>query len=80
MRDDKKNIFDIITRLQCQELKNIGLVVVHREPLDSMVSAFYADEFGECLVWPNCYHRMVADSINRQNKNIEQRESEIYDE
>lgn len=64
-------VLDIISLDQLQRLREAGYVVVHRVPTEAMLKAglscfpyHYADIAKE-------YHRMVAESIRSQNKEIQ---------
>lgn len=63
-------ILDIITIEQVAALRDAGYVVIHREPTDSMAKAFYAKQWPEQVIFEEGFHRMIADSIRRQNAEI----------
>lgn len=60
-------IFDIITKEQLSQLREAGFVVIHREPTENMIKAFYADNWPECVDFTEGFHRMVGQSIREQN-------------
>lgn len=57
----------IITKEQLAALREVGFVVVHREPTPNMGKAFYAKNWPENVSFEEGYHRMIAQSIREQN-------------
>jgi hypothetical protein len=63
-------VLDIISREQLTQLREAGYVVVHRVPTKSMIKAASRGEYPENYGNDDAYHRMVAESIRLQNKEI----------
>lgn len=68
MTDYEMTVMQILSREKLKELRDAGFVVIHREPTDHMISAFYAGQYPEMVTFKEGFHRMVACSINQQNK------------
>lgn len=65
---ERKPVLEIVSREQIAELRANGWVVIHREPTESMVKAFYANQWPECVEFKRGFHRVVGCSIREQNK------------
>lgn len=65
------NVLDIITVEQLKALKTAGFVVIHDQPDDDMRKAFYAKQWPELVEFDQGFHRVIATSIRRQNREIQ---------
>lgn len=62
-----KSALDIIGKENLEKLRELGFVVIHREPDEDMAKAFYAGNYPESVIFDEGFHRIVACSINKQN-------------
>ena len=70
-------VFDVVTLDQLQKLREIGLVIVHSVPTQSMTSAATRHEYPENWSPVEMWHRAVGESIRIQNVDIERERTMI---
>lgn len=66
-----RSVTDILSKDHLRELRDNGWVVIHREPTSAMTKAFYGGKFPEEVAFTDAFHRVVAASINEQNRKSE---------